>query len=50
MERVNFVRRGSSSQKDFRKKRKKLRNVDWNLTTRRVKCGERRYYSEGSRA
>lgn len=40
-------------QRLFRKKREKKRrniNVDWNLTTSAVKCGERRYYSEGSRA
>jgi len=40
----------------FRKKREKnreeeIKNVDWNLTTLcAVKCGERRDYSEGSRA
>ena len=42
----------NKSDRDFRKKREKNRrnNVDWNLTTSAVKCGERRYYSEGSRA
>ena len=43
---VNFAAPKKSETSE--KKREKT-HVDWNLTTR-VKCGERRYYSEGSRA
>ena len=47
---MNFVR-GELLAKDFRKRRKKLRQkCRLEFNNHRVKCGERRYYSEGSRA
>ena len=52
---LNFERGSSSTNQTetSEKKEKKIEEIkclDWNLSTSAVKCGERRYYSEGSRA